>query len=100
MLVGAHNGAVDHLDSVLAFTAVVQRLQDNVPDPGNRPAAELAIDRTPLAEMLVQITPGHACAGNPEDAIKDHPVVHRRPAAACSRTHQKRRKERPFLIFH
>lgn len=39
---GAHDRAVDHLDTVLPAAAVVQRLQNDVPDPGQCPAPELA----------------------------------------------------------
>ncbi len=53
MLVGAHDGQVDHLHAVLAFAALVEVRQYHIPNARRRPAPELAVDRAPLAEMIV-----------------------------------------------
>jgi hypothetical protein len=66
MLVGAYDGAVDHLHAVLPQAAVVERLQNDVPGSGKRPAPELAVDRRPFAEVFVQVTLRHAGARDPE----------------------------------
>ena len=57
---GPHDGRVDHLDAVLALTALIERRQHHVPHARPRPAPELPVGRTPLAEMVVQIAPGRA----------------------------------------
>lgn len=41
---GANDGGIDHLDTVVARPGLVQRFQHHVPDPRLRPAPELAVD--------------------------------------------------------
>ena len=100
VLVCAHGCTTDHLHGVLPVAAILQRFQNEVPDPCNRPAPELPIDRTPLAEMLMQVEPWRALACDQEHSYEDQPMIRRWPAATLPCALQKRREERPFLIIH
>jgi hypothetical protein len=51
-MMGANDGAVDHLEGVRDQPALVQGLQYPFPQPSQRPAPELAVDRRPLAELF------------------------------------------------
>lgn len=74
----ARDGAVDHLEPVGRWIDVahplVQRLQDGLPQPGERRAPEPAIGRGPLPKLIRQVTPGAAGARDPEHPIQ-HPAV-------------------------
>lgn len=45
MVVGPDHSAVDHLELVGRELRVVQGIQDVLPQPGERPAPELPVDR-------------------------------------------------------
>lgn len=70
MLIGANNGGIDHLNAIVTFAGLVQRLQHHVPDSRQPPTPELPVDRVPLAELAVQSTSGRACPGDPEDPVQ------------------------------
>lgn len=99
-MVGPHDGAVDHLHAVRFRSTVSQRFEHQLPDPGQCPAPELAIDRAPLAEILMQVAPLRTGPRNPEDAIKDQPVIARRATALAPARHDEGLKERPLRIRH
>jgi hypothetical protein len=92
--------AVDHLQAGLAAAAVVERFEQQLPQARQRPAPELAINRRPFAEMLVQVAPGYAGACNPENPVQNKPMISRTPPAARSSLDHERLKTRPFLIAH
>ena len=92
--------AVDHLKAGVAAPAFVERFEQKFPQAGQRPAPKLAINRRPLAEMLVQVTPGNTRPGNPENSIQNKAVIPRSPPAACTALNHKRLKTGPFLIAH
>src|SRR4051812_17704204 len=58
VLVGTHDGAVDHRVFVVRIGG--EELKDPFPDPGLCPAAEAAMDVLPLAKAFRQIAPGDA----------------------------------------
>ena len=60
-------GTVDHLQTGVAATTVVERFQQQLPQAGQCPAPELAVDRRPFAEMLMQVAPGNPRSRNPEN---------------------------------
>ena len=64
-MVGPDNGAINHLDTVGHRAALIEGVQQNLPNPGQCPAPELPIDRLPLAEMIVQVTPLRAIQKTP-----------------------------------
>jgi hypothetical protein len=100
MLMGANDGGIDHLDAVLALPALVQRRQQHIPHPTQGPAPELAIDRVPFAEMVVQIAPGRARSGDPEHPVQHQPVIPGPTTAPRTALDHQRREERPLLIRH
>ncbi len=55
MLVGAHDGAVDHRVFVVGIGS--EMLEDPLPDAGFRPAAEVPVNVAPLPEALRQVAP-------------------------------------------
>jgi len=61
--------AVDHLKTGVAATTVVERCEHELPQAGQRPAPELAVNGRPFAEMLVQIAPRDTGPRNPKYAI-------------------------------
>ncbi len=75
-MMSADHSAVDHLEPVRDQRALVQGLQYPLPEPGQRLASELAIDRRPLSEFLRQVTPRRTDACNPENPIQNKPMVH------------------------
>ena len=99
-MMGAHDRRVDHLHGGRRTVRLGQGFEHQLEQAALRPAAELPVDRVPLAEMPVQIAPRHAGARDPEDAVENPPVILRRPPAlAAPRDHQ-RFENRPFLIRH
>jgi hypothetical protein len=60
MVMGPDHGAVDHLELVGRDPRVVQSVQHVLPQPRQGPAAELTVDRRPLAELLREIPPWRA----------------------------------------
>jgi hypothetical protein len=95
-----HDSAVDHLDTVGLSPAVGQGFQYGFPDPGLRPARELAVDRAPLAEIVMQVTPLRPGSRDPENPIQYAPVVTRRTPALAAARHHKGLEERPFRVRH
>ena len=99
-MMGAHDRRVDHLHGGRRTVRLGQGFEHQLEQAALRPAAELPVDRVPLAEMPVQIAPRHAGARDPEDAVENPPVILRRPPAlAAPRDHQRFEKS-PFLIRH
>jgi hypothetical protein len=58
MLVSADDCGFVHLDVARHHASSIHRLQHCITDPGDGPAAELAVDGAPLAEILGQIPLG------------------------------------------
>ena len=100
MLVGADHGAVDHLQGVWNGAALVQGIEHEFPQPGKRPAAELAIYAGPLSELLGQVAPGGAGAGDPENAIRNKAMVGGPAPVGFADGGEKRREERSLLVRH
>jgi hypothetical protein len=92
--------AVYHLQAGVAAATVVEGFEEKLPQAGQRPAPELAINRRPFAEMLVQVAPGNTCSRNPENAIQNKTMIPRTPPAARTALNHERLKTRPFLVAH
>jgi hypothetical protein len=92
--------AVDHLQTGIATAAVVERFEQQLPQAGQRPAPELAVNRRPFAKMLVQIAPRDARSRNPENPIKNKAMIPRTPSAACTALNHEWLKTSPFLVTH
>jgi len=69
--------AVDHLQLVWRNSGMVESVQDVLPQPCQSPAAELAVDRRPIAEFFGQVTPSRSSSHNPEYAIQNKTLIRR-----------------------
>jgi hypothetical protein len=92
--------AVDHLQAGVATAAVVEGFEQQLPQAGQRPAPELAINRRPFAEMLVQVAPGNARPRNPENPIQNKAMIPRSSPAARTALDHEWLETRPFLVTH
>jgi hypothetical protein len=92
--------AVDHLQAGIATATVVEGFEQQLPQTGQRPAPELAINRRPLAEMFVQVAPGNTSARNPENPIQNKAMIPRAPPAARTALDHEWRKAGPLLVTH
>ena len=50
--------------------------------------------------MLMQIAPGYACSGNPENSVQNTAMIPRTPPAASPAFNYEGRETGPFLITH
>lgn len=94
------DGAVDHLDSLTDALDVVQHLEQQIPEPGERPPTKLPIDRRPFSEELGQIAPLGTDARDPEDAVEHKTMILRPPAAVRASPRHEWLEERPLLVAH
>jgi len=92
--------AIDHLQTGVATPAVVEGFEEQLPQTGKRPTPELAINRRPFTEMLVQIAPGNPRSRNPEYPIKNKAVIPWAPPAARTPLNNKGSQTGPFLVAH
>ncbi len=92
--------AVDHLQAGVATAAVVEGFEQQLPQAGQRPAPELAVNRRPFAEMFVQVAPGNAGARNPENPIQNKAMISRAPPTARATLDHEWLKTGPFLVAH
>jgi hypothetical protein len=92
--------AVDHLQAGVATAAVIESFEQQLPQAGQRPAPELAVNRRPFAKMLMQIAPGNARPCNPENAIQNKAMIPRTPPATRAALTHEWRKTGPFLVTH
>ena len=63
--------AIDHMQTGVASATVVKRLEQQLPQTGQRLKPELSVHRRPFAEVFVQITSGNAGSRNPENRIQN-----------------------------
>ena len=92
--------AVDHLQAGVAAAAVVEGFEQQLPQAGQRPATELAVNRRPFAEMLVKVAPCNARSRNPENPIQNKAMVPRTTPAPRTALDHERLKTSPFLVAH
>ena len=92
--------AVDHLQAGVAAAAVVERFEQQLPQAGQRPAPELAVNRRPFTEMLVQVAPGNAGSCDPENSIQNKAMIPRTAPAARTALDHERLKTSPFFVAH
>src|SRR5690606_9595917 len=79
MMMGADHSAINHLELVWRDPSVVQRIQDILPQSRQSPAAELTVDRGPLAKLFGQIAPWRTSPCDPEYTIQNKTMVRRFP---------------------
>jgi hypothetical protein len=75
MLMGAHNGAVDH--GVFIVCVGREMLENPLPHTGLCPTAEPAMHILPITEALRQVTPGCSDSVAIEYRLDEQPVVSR-----------------------
>ena len=92
--------AVDHLQAGVTAAAVVEGFEQQLPQAGQRPATELAVNRRPFAEMLVKVAPGNARSRNPENPIQNKAMVPRTTPAPRTALDHEGLKTDPFLVAH
>lgn len=73
MLMGAHDGAVDH--GVFVIGIGRQKLEHPAPHPALGPSTEARVNRLPVTEALRQVAPGNAGAIALDHGIDKQPVV-------------------------
>ena len=92
--------AVDHLQTGVAATAVVEDFEQQLPQAGQCPAPELTVNRGPFAKMLVQVAPGNTRPRNPENAIQNKAMIPRTTPAARTALDHEGLETGPFLVAH
>ena len=92
--------AVDHLQAGVAAPAFVEGFEQQLPQAGQRPAPELAVNRRPFTEMFVQVAPGHPRPRDPENAIQNKAMIFWASPATRTALNHERLKTGPFLIAH
>jgi hypothetical protein len=75
MLVGAHNGAVDHRIFVIGVCGEMPK--HPLPHPAFGPTAEPQMDFCPVTEPLRQIAPWHASTITVQHRVYEQPIVRR-----------------------
>jgi len=79
MLMHAHNGSVDHLDSGIMGSG--ECVYDAAPDTSPPPADESVVAGGVWAERLRQVAPWRSRSQDPEDSVENSSVIHPWPAA-------------------
>ena len=92
--------AVDHLQAGIATATVVEGFEQQLPQAGQRPAPELAVNRRPFTEMLMQVAPGNAGSRNPENPIQNKAMISRTAPAPRTALDHEGLKTGPFLVAH
>ena len=78
MLVGAHDGGVDH--RIFVVGVLGQMIEDCFPDPASGPPAESRMHHAKVAEAFRQIAPRYPRAIAIQHSLHEQPVVPRRSA--------------------
>src|SRR5665213_3458746 len=94
MLMHAHDGGVDHLDSGIMCRG--KRVYDASPDTSPPPADEPVIASRVWAKSLRQVAPGCSRSQDPEDTIEDTTVIC--PRNATRLVGQHRFDGNPFIV--
>ncbi len=100
MTMGPNDGAVDHLYLFRGRAAVVERLQDQLPQPRQRPTPELPIHGRPLAELRRQVPPSRSRTCDPEDPVQCQPRIGRPAPVRLPHGIDEKLVERPFRVRH
>jgi hypothetical protein len=98
MMMRPDHCAVDHLQLVRRNSSMVESVQDVLPQPCQRPAAELAVDRRPLAELFGQVTPSCTSSRNPEYAIQNKTMIRRSTPVRATNWTNKAFEEGPVIV--
>lgn len=98
MMVRADHSAINHLELVWRDLSVVQRIQDILPQSRQSPAAELTVDRGPLAKLFGQITPWRTSPCDPENSIENKTMVRRFPPVSVPDGTNEALQEGPLIV--
>lgn len=78
-MLGPDHGAVARLQLVRRNPSMVESVKNTLLQPGQGPAAEIAVDRRKLAALPGQITQWWACSRYPENSIQNRVMIRRTP---------------------
>jgi len=98
MLMGTHDGGVDH--GVLVVSVDRQVLEHPLPHAGLGPAAEAGVDLDPAAEALGQIAPRDTGAEAVEHGLDKQPVIFGGHAYMADPPRQQILDPLPLIISH
>jgi len=102
MLVRPDDGAIDEVDGPIHLAGGVglglDRREQPVPDAGQAPAAEAAVQRGPGAVPLGHVAPGRPGAQLPENAVENGAMVTVGPAGRRPRGRQEGRELLPLPV--
>jgi hypothetical protein len=98
VLMGAHNGAVDHRIFIVGISGKMQ--EDLLPDTRFGPSAEALMHVLPIAEALRQITPRHTSAITIQHGLDEQPVVRRRYPHMTLLARQQLPDTLPLIVAH
>ena len=96
MLVGAHNGAVDHRVFVVGVCG--EMLKHPVPHTAFGPTAKPQVDLCPVAEPLRQIAPWHPGAIAVQHRLDELPIVRRRHSDRAFASRQQVLDPLPLIV--
>ena len=74
-MTSADDRTVDYLNLIRHRLALVERIEDHVPQPRDSPTPELAINARPLAEFHRKVAPLRSGAGDPENTFQNTPAI-------------------------
>ena len=96
MLVGAHDGSVQH--HVFVVVVARQQLENALENAALRPSIEALIDDIPIPEALRKIAPRNAGAKPEKNRFDEKPIVRRRAADMAFASGQRILDPVPLII--
>src|SRR5437763_657336 len=96
MLVGAHDGSVDH--HVFVVVIACQQLENAFENSALRPTIEALVDDGPIAETLRKITPRNVRSISKENGFDEQPIIRRRAANMAFAAGQKVLDPIPLIV--
>lgn len=98
MLMGAHDGCIDH--GVLVIGLGAERFKHSLPNTRSAPAHKPSMDNAEVAKAIRQVSPGNACAIAVEHSIYEEAIVFTGRANMSSPAGQKVFDAIPLRICH
>ena len=96
MLMGAHDGGVDH--HIFVVVIARQQLENARENPALRPPAEALVDDLPIAEALWKVAPRNAGTISVQDSFDEQPIIRRRAANVAFAAGQKILDPIPLVV--
>ena len=96
MLVGAHDGGIDH--GIFVIGVLGKMLEDSLQDPASSPAAEPRMHHAEIAETLRQIAPRDTRPIAIQHSLHKQTVIHGRAAHRTAPPRQKTLDPIPLIV--